>query len=419
MSNKLLASALCFLLAVVAAAAQTLAIDSCYALAVRNYPLIKQYDLIEKTKDCTLSNAGKAYLPELSITGIGGIIFGLPTLGAPAEGIQKSNEFHFVGMGQFSQTIWDGGAAKTQKDIAKASYEADKASLDVSLYELRARVNQLYFGILLLDEQLAQLAVQDTILRHNVARIKQLNDNGLAYKTDLDEIKVEQLKLEQRKTELVYTRKGYVLMLSLLIGAKIGDETALQKPAAGSEVGDLQIIRPELSLFKSQRDLITAQSGFQRVRMMPKIGLLGAAAVMAPGIDFLGTSLTYIGVAGLSASWKLSGLYKTSNEKQLTLHALSKVNVQEETFLFNTKLRMTQASADIEKQKAILAADEEIASLRKSLRESYQLKYDTGMCALIDLLNATEKESEALRQKALHEMQLLMTIYDYKTITAN
>ena len=80
---------------------------------------------------------------------------------------------------------------------------------------------------------------------------------------------------------------------------------------------------------------------------------------------------------------------------------------------------MTQASANIEKQKAILSEDEEIVSLRKTIREGYQVKYNTGAGPLIDLLNATEKESEARAQKALHEMQLLMTLYDYKTISGN
>src|SRR6478736_9035398 len=183
--------------------AQPLSIDSCYAFAARNYPLIRQYELIEKTKEYTLSNAGKAYLPQVSVTAIEGYVFGdLPNLGN-AEG---SSNFKFIGLAQVNQTIWDGGATKTQKKIINAQSETEKANVDVTLHDLKSRVNQLYFGILLIDEQLKQLEVQNTILSNNIARIKKLSENGLAYKTDIDEIKVEQLKLNQQRTEFNYTR---------------------------------------------------------------------------------------------------------------------------------------------------------------------------------------------------------------------
>ena len=416
MIKSFLINVMYLLIAAASVPAQTLQIDSCYALAIKNYPLIKQYELIEKTKEYTLSNAGKANLPQVSVTAIEGYIFGqLPTFGAP----EASSKFKFIGLGQVNQTIWDGGAVKTQKKIIEAESETEKANVDVSLNDLKSRVNQLYFGILLIDEQLKQLEVQDTILINNVDRIKQLNDNGLAYKTDLDEIKVERLKLNQQRVEFNYTRNGYAMMLSLLIGTRINEQTILQKPLAGTLLTDLQIIRPELSLYNSQRNLVNAKAEMQHVNLMPKLGLLGAAVLIAPGINFGNTKLSTLGVAGVSASWNISALYKNTNEKQLTHLSLNKINVQEETFLFNTRLQMTQASANIEKQQVVLSEDEEIADLRKTIRKDYQLKYDTGVSPLFDFLNATEKESEARAQKALHEMQLLMTLYDYKTISGN
>jgi len=416
MIKPYIATIMYLLILVGTAMAQSLNIDSCYVFATRNYPLIKQYELIEKTKEYTLSNAGKAYLPQVSLTAIEGYVFGdLPTIRASGDG----SNFKFIGIGQINQTIWDGGATKTKKKIINAQSETDKANVDVAMHDLRSRVNQLYFGILLIDEQLKQLEIQNTTLTNNVNRIKQLTDNGLAYKTDLDEIRVEQLKLNQQRTEFNYTRNGYVIMLSLLIGAHINSQTILQKPPVSDQGSNLGIIRPELSLYKSQRNLVIAQSDMQRVNVMPKIGLLGAGVLLAPGINQGSSKATTIGVAGLSVGWNIGALYTNSNEKELKQQSLNKINVQEETFLFNTRLQLTQTNANIEKQKAVLAQDEEIVNLRKIIREGYQLKYNTGAGPLFDLLTATEKESEARAQKALHEMQLLMTLYDYKTISGN
>jgi len=394
--------------------AQILTIDQSYQLAIENYPLIKQYELIEKSKEYTLSNANKAYLPQISLTAIEGYVFGdFPSLG----GSGNDSKFKFIGLGQVNQVIWDGGATKTQKKIINASSEIDKASLEVSLYDLRSRVNQLYFGVLLIDEQLKQLQIQNSIIANNIDKVKKLHENGLAYKTDVDEMKAEQLNLSRQKKDFEYTKSGYQTMLSYLIGKNINQEK-LGRPLNSSSI-DTIIKRPEQQLFANQRNLVNAQSDMQKVSLMPKVGLLGAGIALAPGINLGANKISTVGVAGLSVGWDVNGLYKNSNEKQLKEQNLKKIELQEETFLFNTRFQMNQKTADIERQKAILKDDDEIVKLRQTIREGYQLKYDTGAGPLIDLLNATEKEGNARAEKALHEIQLLMTEYEYQTIKGN
>jgi outer membrane protein TolC len=393
--------------------AQTLTVEQSYKLAVGNYPLIKQYELIEKSKEYTISNANKAYLPQLSITAIEGYVFG----DFPSMGSGDDSKFKFIGLAQVNQTIWDGGATKTQKKIIEASSSIDKASVEVSLYDLRSRVNQLYFGVLLIDEQLKQLEIQNKILDNNIDKVKKLNENGLAYKTDVDEMKVEQLNLNRQKKDFEYTRSGYLTMLSYLIGKNI-NQTQLEKPA--NTIGlDNTINRPEQLRFASQRNLINAQADMQKVSLMPKVGLLGAGVMLAPGINLGNNKISTVGVAGVSVGWDIKGLYKNANEKELTKQELNKIDVQEEVFLFNTKFQMNQKTADIERQNAILKDDEAIVKLRRTIREGYQLKYDNGAGPLIDLLNATEKEGNARAEKALHEIQLLMSTYEYQTIKGN
>ncbi|MCV2485124.1 TolC family protein [Flavobacterium sp. SH_e] len=403
-----------FLLVMISTAkAQDLTIEQSQKLAVDNYPLIKQYELIEKSKEYTISNANKAYLPQLSVTAIEGYVFG----DFPSMGSGDDSKFKFIGLAQVNQTIWDGGATKTQKKIIEASSNVDKASVEVSLYDLRSRVNQLYFGILLIDEQLKQLEIQNKILSNNIDKVNKLHENGLNYKTDVDEMKVEQLNLNRQKKDFQYTKSGYQTMLSYLIGKDIS-QIKLEKPLNAIDL-DTVIKRPEIQRFEMQRNMITAQSDMQKVSLMPKVGLLGAGVLLAPGINLGANKISTVGVAGLSLAWDTKGLYKNSNEKELTKQELNKIDVQEETFLFNTKFQMNQKKADIERQNAILKDDDAIVKLRQTIREGYQLKYDNGAGPLIDLLNATEKEGNARADKALHEIQLLMSIYEYQTIKGN
>lgn len=407
-----------FILPLLAQAQTTLSIDSCYALARRNYPLTKQFGLIEKTKEYSISNANKAFLPQISLTAIGGYVMGLPSFAAPGETAESHNA-QFIGIGQINQTLWDGGATRTKKNIASATAEVDKSNLEVNLRSMRDRVNQLYFGILLIDEQLKQLDILNTNLQRNLKNVELTKENGYAYKSDVDEVKAEVLKVEQKKIEFTYTRKGYVDMLGYLIGKQLNESIQLEKPVSLESVSTLENNRPELKLYTSQRNLIEAKSSFNRVANMPKIGLLGAGVMIQPGMDIGPSTFNSLAVVGLSMSWNTSNLYKTSNNKQLDHIQSDMINIQQETFVFNNNLQLKQASDEIEKHQAILGKDNEIVVLKENITKSYQVKYNNGAGSMNDLLTSLNKESEAKSNQTLHNIELLLSIYNYKTISGN
>jgi outer membrane protein TolC len=399
--------------------AQSLTLEECYEKAKRNYPLVKQYDLIDKSAEYNLSNASKSYLPQFSATGIAGyIIKGLPSM-APASVETSEDKFQFIGIGQLNQTIWDGGATRSQKEIIKTTSDADKAEIDVALHTIRERVNQLFFGILLMDEQQHLLNIQIDNLNRNLKAVNLSNENGIAYSSDVDEVKVEVLKAEQRMVEIRYVREGYLNMLAMMMGETISAGMRLEKPIVESEVDNLTINRPELSLYQHQRNQVESQYSLTRVGYMPKVGLLGAGILIQPGVDFGAAKITSLAIAGLSVSWNTNSIYKSSNNRELSKISLDRINNNQETFLFNTRLQMTQQSSDIEKHRNIVAKDKEIVALRTSIRKAYEQKYQNGMCTMSDLLLATNGETEARSNEAMHEAQLLLSIYTYKSISGN
>jgi outer membrane protein TolC len=399
--------------------AQVLTIDSCYEKAKRNYPLIKQYDLIEKSAEYNISNAGKSYLPQFSATAIAGyIIKGLPSM-LPPTVESSEDKFQFIGIGQLNQTIWDGGATRTQKEIIKAGAEAEKAEVDVALHSIHERVNQLFFGILLMDEQLLLLNILTDNLNRNLKAVQLSNENGIAYSSDIDEVKVELLKVEQRIVEIRFVREGYVNMLAMMIGEPVSTNIKLEKPIVTTGLDNLTINRPELSLYQFQRNLVEAQSAISKVGNMPKIGLLGAGILIQPGVAFGTEKINSLAIAGLSVSWNTNSIYKSSNNRELTKISLDRISNQQETFVFNTRLQMTQQSSEIEKQRTIVAKDLEIVALKSAIKKAYEQKYQNGICSMNDLLSATNGETEAQSNQALHEAQLLLSVYTYKTTSGN
>lgn len=395
-----------------------LSLDSCQAKAYRNYPLIQQFGLIEQTKELTLSNANKSWLPQLDITLIGGIVEGMPSF-APPGTESSSSSTQLISIGQLNQLIWDGGMIKASKGIISANSAIERAEIQLNLYQLEERVNNLYFGVLLIEEQLTQLDLLKKTLERNKKRIQSAIDNGTAFKSDTDELKVELINIDQQQVELKYNKMAYLEVLSAMIGEKIEVEAVLKRPEFTGAIEEMSNNRPELNKFKNQRDLIEAQAKLNKASLIPKFGLMGFGVFLNPGIDFGNSTLDNIFVAGLSLNWQLGPLYKNGNNKKLTQISLQRIQNQEDTFLFNTNLNLSQTEQELEKYRKLLAQDRELLALKSSIREAYGTKYDNGVATMSEMLDRINDENVTRQNMILHEIQYLMKTYQYLNQSGN
>jgi outer membrane protein TolC len=394
-------------------------LESCQSMARENYPLIRQYELIEKSKGYTLSNANKMYLPQLDVTIIGGAISGLPSFSPAGTESSSSVDLNVISILQINQTIWDGGITKAKKAVIEANSEMEKARLAVSLYALQDRVNNLYFAVLLIDEQIEQLEILTTTLFRNKKRIEIAVENGTAYKSDIDEIQVEIINTAQKSDELRANRKAYIHVLSAMVGEPISESTKLIKPEVDDDLLVLENQRPELELFQQQENLIAAQSKIDKSMLYPKIGLLGFGTFIQPGVDFGPSKLNNIFVGGLSLNWSIGGLYTHGNNKNITDMKHGEVQTQRETFLFNNNLELTQTQIELQKYKALLDQDREILKLKSSIKNAYEVKYENGISTMSELLDKTNEESLAKQHLIVHEIQYLMKAYQYLNKSGN
>jgi len=294
----------------------------------------------------------------------------------------------------------------------------EKSSIEVSLFAVRERVNQMFFGILVINEQLKELEILKQNLRRNIGKVRLSVENGLAYTSDEDELKVELLKIEQRVDEFVYTRKSFIAMLGMMIGESLKEDVVFERPVLEITF-PATINRPELTLYNYQRHLTEQQNGLSKVGYMPKIGLLGLGVRLDPGASFGLQSLQSLSLAGVNLSWNTLGLYRDKNNRSQTKIGLERIKTQEETFRFNTSLQLTQQANDIDKQRSIISKDMQIISLRSAIKKAYELKYQNGICSVHDLILVVNAESDANCNKALHEVQLMLSISNYNTTSGN
>ena len=393
-----------------------LTLEECQRRAQDNYPLVRQYGLIEKARGYDLSNAGKGYLPQFSLSGKATYQSDITRLPVeiPNLDIEPVPKDQYQVMLEVQQVLWDGGDIRSRKRLTRAASEVELEKQHVDMYALTDRVNQLFFGILLLDEQLKQ----NSLLQEDLGRThKQVADyiaNGIATLSDLDAVSVEQLNTRQHRVELETTRRAYLSMLAAFTGKDLSSETVLLKPAAEENIDRQMNNRPELRWYDAQGEQLHQQEAALNTRLMPRFGLFVQGAYGNPGLNMLKDEFNAYYMAGVRMSWNFGSLYTLKNDRRRIDNTRQQIETGRDVFLFNISLQATQQDAGIVSMRRQMADDDEIIRLRGNIRRAAEAKVQNGTMTVTDMLREITNESMARQTKALHEVQLLMNIWQLK-----
>ncbi|HMV08844.1 MAG TPA: TolC family protein [Cyclobacteriaceae bacterium] len=416
MKTKLL---LLLLLATGALQAQSLTIETCYALAAENYPLVKQRELLTKSNEYTLQNLSKGYLPQLIIAGqatyqseVTQVPISLPGMNIPTL---SKDQYKFYG--EVNQTLFDGGVIKQQKLTQQSNLEVEQQKLEVELYKIKERVNQLFFGILLVDEQIRQTELLKQDINLGLKKTEAAIANGTAFKSSADVLKAELLNADQRTTELKAGRIAYAEMLGMFINRQLDATVTLEKPKA--LVVSPEINRPEITLYESQNKTIDAQYKMLTARNLPKLNLFVQGGYGRPALNMLSNDFEAYYIGGVRLNWSLSGLYTLRKDKALLDLNRKTIAVQKETFLFNTNYTLRQQSAELNKYSELLTSDSDIIALRTRVKQTASVQLENGVITSNDYLREVNAEDKARQNKIVHEIQLLMAQYARQTTTGN
>lgn len=406
-----------FLLAAMLTHAQ-LTLEECQRQAQANYPLVRRYGLIEKAREYDLSNAGKGYLPRFSLSGKATYQSDITELPVklPNVDFKTAPKDQYQVMLEVQQTLWDGGDIRNRKQLARAASEVDLQEQHVDMYALNDRINQLFFGILLLDERLKQNQLLQDDLERTYRQVSNYMANGIASQSDLDAVSVERLRTKQQRVELETSRQAYLAMLSAFIGKPVSPEEALMKPAV-EETGEVDrriYNRPEFRLFDAQQAQLGVQEAVLNARLMPRFGLFVQGAYGNPGLNMLKDEFNAWYMAGVRMSWNFGSLYTLKNDRRRIDNSRRQIETGRDVFLFNTRLQVTQQDAAVLSMRRQMKDDDEIIRLRRNIRRAAEAKVENGTLTVTDMLREITNENLAYQAKALHEVQLLMGIWELR-----
>lgn len=399
--------------------AQTLSIEECQQMARENYPSISRFGIIEQSTKYNLSNAAKAYFPQFALSGKATYQSDVTRVDIEIPGIEIPfpDKDQYQVTAEVNQLIWDGGKTSARKENLKAAAETDKQQVESELYALRERVNNLFFGILLLDEQLEQQSQLDDELQRSYNRVQSYVQNGIANDADLSAVKVEQLKAGQQRIQLEATLNAYQQVLSVLVNRKIDKNVVLQKPQMENQPASIVINRPELNLFAAQQTQLEVQKSSLRTGNMPIIGAFAQGGYGKPGLNMFKNDFSPYFIGGIRFSWNFGNLYTYSNDKKNIDLQKSLIDSQRETFLHNLRTQIPLQQNEIDKYYKTMQDDDEIIRLRKIIKDAADAKVENGTMTVTDMLRELTEYELAKQAKTVHEIQYLMSIFSLKQTT--
>ena len=411
------------LLASLAVCAQP-SVERCKEMAREHYPLIRRYGLIEQSRDYTLSNAARAWLPQVTLSGQATLQSDVVSWPEEFESMLAMQGLDMPGIRRdqykmqidVQQTLWDGGKSRTDRAIAEGEAAQERMSTEVELYAVDSRVEDIYFGILLMQEQQRQIGEMMQRLQTNLDQVNALVENGMAMQADADAVEVQLLTQRQSLGQVEARLQSFRRILGLFIGEELG-EAPLPMPVAEEPVG-YDSERPELRLMDAQMALLQAREQMVDVSLAPRVALFAQGYYGYPGLNMFENMVshrwTLNGIVGVRMNWNISSLYTSKTSRRQLQNARDNVMLQREVFAFNSRLQAEQESAEVRRIREAIADDDRIVALRSRVREAAEARLQEGMIDTHDLLGKISDETSAKIARSTHQIELVKAIYDLK-----
>ena len=412
-----------WILMMLPAMAQAQTLEECQRAAEQNYPLIRQYGLIEKATSLNVANIQKGWLPQVTAsaqatlqTDVTAFPDKLQTVfqqtGITMDGLKKDQ--YRVGI-DVQQTVYDAGNIKSQKEIARRQGELQSRQNEVTMYNVRKSVNEMYFSLLLINEQIRLNADLQTVLEGNEKKLAAMLKGGTASESDWQNVKAERLNVVQKMTGLQSQRTALARMLSIFCGIEVN---GLVKPEMPENMNPSINLRPELKALDAQLRLTDAQERALDAAMMPRLGVFAQGYYGYPGYnmfeDMMSHKFSWNGMIGARLTWNIGALYTRKNDKAKLQVQRETTEVNRERFLFDNNLEQIEQNENISRYRQMMTDDEEIISLRSSIRKAAESKLAHGIIDVNDLVREINSENKARVEQCIHEIEMLKEIYDLK-----
>lgn len=389
-----------------------ISLEDCYQLVDKNYPLVKQQSLLEHQNAYDLEAIKTQSLPQLNLAAQATYQSEVTQVPIPNMGIEPLNKDQYRATATINQLIYNGNRIEASLNAQKTNLKTQQKQVEVSLYQLKKQVNQLYFSILLLQEKHAMLQAKQEQL---TARIKEVK-SGIEYGTVLPAsdkvLEAELIKIQQQLLDITYNKNSLFESLSLLTGSDLRPNTSLKNPELTAPL-QTGISRPELELFQLKKEQVQANEQLLSKNNYPKLSGFATGGYGNPGLNMLDNSFQGFYTVGLQLNWKVFDWNSNKKERQSLLVKNDIIDTETEIFNLKTNMELKQQESDMQKINELIATDNQIITLRQDVLKAAESQLRNGVITasayITELTNLFEDETNL----KTHTIQLLLVKANY------
>lgn len=393
----------------------TLTLEQAYQSAYENYPTAKKITLQNKITAINLDIINTGYYPQITVNGKATYQSEVPHLGSGGSPFPTISKDQYEASVNVTQTIYNGGVTGIQKELQQAKGRQQVNSIEVSLYQIRGQVNQVYYGILLSQKQLKSTMLVIKNLQKQFSTIKSKVKHGVMLASKLHVLEAELIKARQDSAAIQSNTKAGYDVLGLLMGGRVAFGTPLRLPEININYQALKPLRPRLSLFKSSINLLQTQEELAAAKKWPRLSAFGKAAYGRPGFNFLKDDLHGYYMVGLTLQWDVWDFVNSDRHAEILQIKQQQVVQDQKGFLLQVNTKLQRIKEDIQTINENIKRDKKIAILRKQIVEASasQLKY--GVITASDYVTALTKLSRAQLSLFINRVQLSQAKMNYLT----
>ena len=318
-----------------------------------------------------------------------------------------------------NQVIYDGNITGRQKNLEEINLEIDQQNIDIELYKLKDRINQIYFNVLLLRENIKIIELHNNILTAKLKDVESGIQNGIILASNADILKAEIIQIEQSLAELNISIQTSIDILNEFTAMELSAETEFEMPDISIDINSYLNNRPEYNLFTLQQNKLEASKKVLGSKLLPRLSAFGQAGYGRPGYGMLSNQFEDFYMIGARLHWNIWDWNQSGNERDILDFQSKIIDTQKETFDKNIRINLQNKIAEIRKIEEMISRDLQIIELREKISKSTSSQLDNGVITSTEYLTEINAESKSKLNLQAHKIQMVKAKLDYKATIGN
>ncbi|WP_291861092.1 TolC family protein [Marinilabilia sp.] len=389
--------------------AQNLTLFDCLDKAEQNFPLLKGKEVLLSSSDLNIQNLKNKWLPRMEATGQSSWQSDVPSVNmdvqVPGFSVPQAPKDQYKVAIDVSQILYDGGKTRKRIDVEQIAGNIETQSIEVQMLDVSKRVAELFFSILMLEEQKQQISHKLKVLESRISELDALLANGAVSESATKKLEAEYFEVQQQLISVETSEETLLANLASFLGELVKSASGLIKPSAGELL--IPEPRPEYSLFALQKKRLEQMTELQQRNRWPVLAAFGQGGYGNPGYNMLKDEFDTFYMMGLRLKWTPWDWNETKRAKKVMENQMRLVDIEEETFRVNQYRAVNQLDGELSRFQQLIELDRKIVELRQGIEENSALLLKNGSITTSEYLDDLDLHISALINKDLHQLGYL------------